>query len=240
MLLKGKTALITGAGRGIGRAIALAFAEQGCQVALAARTRAELLDVRQAIEARGGEAVAWPCDLTVNAELRAAAAEILNLWGRIDILVNNAGYAVFKPFIELNDQDWFHTMDVNLYAPLALIRAVLPDMIARRSGRIINISSVSGLRALPDQSAYCVSKHAINGLTKCLALELRPFGIAVHSICPGGVITRLSELAMPHRDKNDWMTPEDIAHTALYLASLPARVAVDMVSMRRFHGEPMA
>jgi NAD(P)-dependent dehydrogenase (short-subunit alcohol dehydrogenase family) len=112
-------------------------------------------------------------------------------------------------------------------------------MVARKSGRIINISSVSGLRPILHQSAYCASKHALNGLTTALALELREHGIFVHAICPGGVATRLSEEAMPQRDRSAWMTPEDVAHTALYLASLGPRATTDLIYLRRFTSVPL-
>jgi 3-oxoacyl-[acyl-carrier protein] reductase len=159
--------------------------------------------------------------------------------GRIDVLVNNAGYACFKPFMELSLEEWRRTLDVNLTGTFLVTRAVLPDMTARRSGRIINMSSVSGLRPIMHQSVYCASKHGIIGLTTTLAMELRPYDIRVHAICPGGVATRLSEEAMPGRDKSDWMTPEDVAHTALYLASLGPRATTDIIYLRRFGSVPL-
>lgn len=240
MLLKDQTALITGAGRGIGRAVALAFAGQGCSVVLVARTRDELEEVAAEVSALNGRTLVLPCDVADPGAVQEAAEKALNAFGRVDILVNNAGYACFKPVWELSLEDWRRSLDVNLTSAFLFCRALLPHMMERRSGRIINMSSVTGLKALPEQGAYCAAKHALNGWTKSLALELRPYNIAVHAVCPGGVDTRFSREAMPHRDKSGWMQPEDIAHTVLHLATLSPRVALDIVSLRRFAGEPLA
>jgi NAD(P)-dependent dehydrogenase (short-subunit alcohol dehydrogenase family) len=141
--------------------------------------------------------------------------------------------------MELDASEWRRTLDVNLTGAFNCIKAVLPSMIARGGGRIINISSVAGLRPIINQSAYCASKFGLNGLTYVLAMELRPYGIAVHSICPGGVDTQLSREAMPGRAKTDWLTPEDVAHAALYLATLSPNAATDEILIRRFDGVPI-
>jgi 3-oxoacyl-[acyl-carrier protein] reductase len=239
MLLQGKTALISGAGRGIGRGIALAFAEQGCDIAAAARSADEVNATVDAVKRCGRRALALIADVSNEHDVRAMADEALNAFGHIDILVNNAGYASFKPFAELSLEEWRRTIDVNLTGVFLCTKAVLPSMIKRSNGRIINISSVAGLKPLIDQSAYCASKHGLNGLTKVLAMELRQYNIGVHSICPGGVDTRLAQEAMPDRDKSDWMTPEDIAHACLYLASLSPRATTDEIVVRRFSSVPI-
>lgn len=239
MLLSGKTALVTGAGRGIGRGIALAFAEQGCDIAAAARTADEVNATVDTVKRTGRRALALIGDVSNPQDVRGMVDEALRSFGRIDILVNNAGHACFKPFTELSLEEWQRTIDVNLTATFLMIRAVLPSMIARKCGRIINISSVAGLKPLVDQSAYCASKHGVNGLSKVLAMELRQYGIGVHAVCPGGVDTRLAQEAMPDRDKSDWMTPEDIAHACLYLASLSPRATTDEIVVRRFNSVPI-
>jgi NAD(P)-dependent dehydrogenase (short-subunit alcohol dehydrogenase family) len=239
MLLEGKCAFVTGAGRGIGKGIALAFARQGCDVAVAARTEAEIKHTAGEVVSLGRRAVALRCDVADAADVRKAIDEALGALGKIDILVNNAGYACFKPFMELDASEWRRTLDVNLTGAFNCIKAVLPSMIARGGGRIINISSVAGLRPIINQSAYCASKFGLNGLTYVLAMELRPYGIAVHSICPGGVDTQLSREAMPGRDKTHWLTPEDVAHAALYLATLSPRAATDEILIRRFDSVPI-
>ena len=211
MLLEGKSALITGAGRGIGRGIALAFAEQGCAVACVARTRVEVDETAEAVRAQGGQALAFTCDVTDDAVVASAVDAALTEFGKLDLLVNNAGYACFKPITELSAKEWRHTLDVNMTGPFLFVKAVLPSMVKRKSGRIINISSVAGLKPLLNQSAYCASKHGLNGFSKTLAMELRDYGVSVHSVCPGGVDTRLAQDAMPERDRSNWMQPEDIA-----------------------------
>jgi 3-oxoacyl-[acyl-carrier protein] reductase len=239
MLLSEKTALITGAGRGIGRGIALAFAEQGCAIAAVARTADEVNATVDAVKRAGSRALALVGDVSNAQDVRGMVDETLKSFGRIDILVNNAGFACFKPFTELSLEEWQRTLNVNLTATFLMIKAVLPSMIARKGGRIINISSVAGLKPLVDQSAYCASKHGVNGLSKVLAMELRQYGIGVHAVCPGGVDTRLAQEAMPERDKSDWMTPEDIAHACLYLASLSPRATTDEIVVRRFNSAPI-
>lgn len=239
MMLAGKTALITGAGRGIGRAIALEFAAQGCAIAALARTESEIDETVRLARDAGVRALAQQCDVADSASVAASVAAVTEQLGHIDILVNNAGAALFKPFSELTLADWQATMDANLTSTFLCTQAVLPGMMARRTGKIINISSVSGLKPIVEQSAYCAAKHAVNGLTKCLALELKAHGIGVHAICPGGVVTRLAEEAMPHRDKTGWMEPEDIAHTALFLATQHPRATTDIVQIRRFDSEPL-
>lgn len=239
MLLEGKIALITGAGRGIGRGIALAFAQQGCDIAAVARTADEVNATVDAVKRTGRRALALMADVSNERDVHSVTDETLNTFGRVDILVNNAGYACFKPFTELSLDEWRRTFEINLTGVFLCTKAVLPSMIAHRGGRIINISSVAGLKPLTDQSAYCASKHGLNGLTKVLAMELRQYGIGVHAVCPGGVDTRLAQEAMPGRDKSDWMAPEDIAHACLYLASLSSRATTDEIVVRRFNSTPI-
>jgi len=239
MLLEGMAAFITGAGRGIGKGIALAFAAQGCDIAAVARTEREVAETAAAVRGLGRQALALTGDVSQAADVRSAVDAALERFGGIDILVNNAGYACFKPFADLDETEWRRTLDVNLTGAFLCIQSVLPSMIARGSGRIINISSVAGLKPIVNQSVYCASKYALNGLTQVLALELREHGIRVHAICPGGVDTQLAREAMPDRDKTDWLTPEDIAHTALYLATQSPRATTDTILVRRYGSVPI-
>jgi 3-oxoacyl-[acyl-carrier protein] reductase len=238
-LLEGKNAIITGAGRGIGRAIAEAFARQGCNIAALARSEREIQETATLVRALGVKAIALQCDVTQAASIDAAFTATETALGSVDILVNNAGMARFKPFASLSLDDWNDTIASNLTSVFLCTQRVLPGMMARRAGRIINISSVSGLKPIAEQSAYCAAKHAVNGLTKTLALELHPYGIGVHAICPGGVVTRLAEEAMPERDKTGWMQPEDVAHAALFLATQSPRAATDIMHLRRFDSAPL-
>jgi len=238
-MLEGKVAVVTGAGRGIGRAIALAFAARGATVAAAARTEAELAETMEAIAIAGGRGIGIPCDVADPAQVEHLARAVASTHGPADILINNAGWAHFAPFATLSLEEWRRTLDVNLTGVFLCTQAFLPGMIARGAGRIINISSVAGHKGIPEQSAYCAAKHGLNGLTKVLAMELQPHGIGVHAICPGGVDTRLAREAMPDRDKANWMTPEDIAEAALYLCALSPRAAVDFLTVRRFDSTPL-
>jgi NAD(P)-dependent dehydrogenase (short-subunit alcohol dehydrogenase family) len=239
MKLQDKTAFITGAGRGIGRSIALAFAEAGCHVAVASRTLEEVQDTAAEASRFGVQALPLLCDVTDYESVQRAVEEGLQHLGHINILVNNAGFACFKPFTEMGLDEWQYTVNANLTSAFLMIQALLPSMITRGEGRIINISSVAGVKPIAEQSAYCASKAGLNALTKVLALELNPLGIAVHAICPGGVVTRLAEDAMPDRDKSEWMLPEDIADAALYLATQSHRAATDTLIVRRSGSTPL-
>lgn len=238
-MLEGKNAIITGAGRGIGRAIAESFARQGCNIAALARSEEEIEETAALVRTLGVRAVALQCDVTQADSVDAAFAAAEDALGPVDILVNNAGMARFKPFADLSMADWNETIASNLTSVFLCTQRVMPGMMARRAGRIINISSVSGLKPIAEQSAYCAAKHAVNGLTKTLALELHPYGIGVHALCPGGVVTRLAEEAMPERDKTGWMLPEDVAHAALFLATQSPRAATDIMHLRRFDSAPL-
>lgn len=238
-MLNDKVAVITGAGRGIGRAIALAFARQGARIAVAARTAEEIEDTVAQVQHLGAQAVGVVCDVADPESVAQLAAKTTETLGPAEILVNNAGYAHFLPFTELSLEDWRKTLDVNLTGPFLVTQAFLPGMVARRAGRIINVSSVAGLKGIEHQGAYCASKHGLNGLTKVLAMELRPHNISVHAICPGGVDTRLAQEAMPGRDRSNWMSPDDIAATAVYLCSLSPQTAIDFITPRRFDSIPL-
>jgi len=239
MMLEGKTALITGGGRGIGRAIALAFAAQGCQVVIAARTADEVVETARMIEESGGYAMAVGCDVTHPETAQKLVLATRERFNALDILVNNAGFARFEPFLKTKRASWQKSLEVNLTAPWALAQEAAKEMIKRDGGRIINIASVSGHKPIIDQHAYCAAKHGLIGLSKSLALELREHNIAVHCISPGATNTRLSNEAMPHRDGEEWLEPEDVAQAALYLAVLSPRAAVDDIILRRFTSAPL-
>ncbi len=238
-MLKDKVAVVTGAGRGIGRAIVEAFARQGAHIVAAARTPEELAETVALAGSHSAQAIGVECDVADPAAVDRLARATADTFGAADILINNAGFAHFMPFEQLGLEEWRRTLDVNLTGPFLVTQAFLSGMIARRSGRIINISSVAGHKGIEHQSAYCASKHGLNGLTKVLAMELRQHNISVHAICPGGVDTRLAHEAMPGRDKSNWMQPEDIAATAIYLCSLSPQTAIDFITPRRFDSVPL-
>jgi NAD(P)-dependent dehydrogenase (short-subunit alcohol dehydrogenase family) len=215
-LLTGATAVVTGASRGIGRATALALAGAGAEVSLWARDEAALGAVATEIAARGGRAHVMRCDVTDPAAILAAAAAVRRALPRVSVLVNNAGAALRRAAIDTTDDDWHHTLTVNAGATFRVTRAFLPDL-TRGGGRIINVASIAGRQGTPLFAAYCAAKHAVVGLTRALAVELRAAKVCVNAICPGSVDTAMLREAMPERDPD--MSPDDIARTALFLAT---------------------
>jgi 3-oxoacyl-[acyl-carrier protein] reductase len=239
MKLDGKVALVTGGGRGIGRACAVALASEGASAAVTARSAHELQETVQLINEAGGEGVAVPADVSNKDEVEQMVHTVAEGLGPVDILVNNAGVARFAPVAEAAEDDWRLMLDVNLFGTLYCTQAVLPSMIERQRGWIINISSSSGLKGYPNQAGYCASKHAVNGFAKALALETQDQNIRVHTLCPGAVDTAL---ARQHRDAGDapedWMQPEEIAETVVFLASLDGVATIDRLAIRRMKATP--
>jgi NAD(P)-dependent dehydrogenase (short-subunit alcohol dehydrogenase family) len=190
--LDDRVALVTGGGRGIGRAIALAFAREGAHVAVAARSRAEIEAVAAEARALGRKGIAVPCDVTDRGQVDAAVRQTAEALGPVRILVNNAGIAISAKLTDLDDALWARHLDVNLTGAFYASRAVLPGMLAARWGRIINVASIAGRQGFPYVAAYVASKHGLLGLTRALAMEVAATGVTVNAICPGYAATDLT------------------------------------------------
>ena len=216
--LDGKAAFVTGGGRGIGRAIALALAEAGASVAVTGRNTANLEQVAAEIAGRGGRALALPCDVADGRAVGAAVAQARAAFGPIMILVNNAGITASVKFADTDDATWERIMRINATGPFFCCRAVVPDMVARRWGRIINIASIAALSGLPYSAAYSASKHALLGLTRSLALELARHSITANALCPGWVETDMLRDAVASIVATTGRTPEEARASVLALA----------------------
>ncbi len=231
MKLKDQVAIITGAGRGIGRAVALAFAREGALVALAARTTAELDTVRAQIKSRAGRALAVPTDVTREASVAALVEKVLGEFGKVDILVTSAGVATFAPLVDTKPEEWDRLMAVNLRGVFLACRAVLPPMMKQRRGTIINIVSIAAKRAISGNAAYAASKHAVLGLTQVLAEEMRPHGVRVGALSPGAVDTPLWDGIPNPPERSRMLRPEDVAEAALLMASLPPGASLEDLTL---------
>jgi len=208
-------AIVTGASRGIGLAIAAELARRGYRLALLARRPQPLEEAVRELLPAAQEAKAFPCDVRDAAQVKAAFEKVLGWAGRADVLVNNAGIGGFGSIHELTDEVWNDTLDTNLRGVFLCSRAVAPQMIRQRSGYIINISSLAGKNFFAGAAAYCASKWGLMGLTKCMAEDLRGYGIRVTAVCPGSVHTEFS----PHagKDPKKMLQPEDVARTVGWL-----------------------
>jgi len=229
-LLEGRIALVTGASRGIGRAIARTLGRMGAMLSLCARDSQKLQSARQELEAEGAKVLALPADVSRPDELISLVQTTERSLGPIEILVNNAGIGHFAPIQEASEADWDATLDTNLKAVFLLSKAVAPGMISRRSGHIINIASLAGKNAFAGGSVYCASKWGLLGLTQCAAEDLRPYGIRVSAICPGSVATDFS----PHsgKDPGKMLQPEDVAHAVEMILTQAQQSFISEVLLR--------
>ncbi|MEU4577806.1 SDR family NAD(P)-dependent oxidoreductase [Nonomuraea sp. ATR24] len=254
MDLTGKSALITGASRGIGRAIALRFAQAGADVALLARGASALEDVAALAGKHGVRTLTLPCDASSVSAIDAAFARAVDGFGHLDILVNNAGsVGGAGPFLDLTDEDWQHVLAVDLTAVARFLRLFGRHATARGSGSVVNVSSVAGERGCPMLSHYGAVKAAVNSLTRTLAAEWAASGVRVNAIQPGWVATDLtasfhgdrqaSEALMRAVPARRWATPEEIGDGALYLAGDAASMVTGTIltidgGMTAYNGGP--
>ena len=224
MQLKDKVAIITGGGRGIGKAISIAYAAEGASVVIAARSAAQLEEVGKEITAQGGEALAVPTDLRIREEVENLVQKTVDQFGRIDILVNNAGINPRGLFLDSTDEEWEQGWQINVMGVVFCCRAALPIMQQQGSGNIINVGSGMGQVGRSNLSVYCASKAALHGLTQSIAEEVWEDGIIANVLIPGPVKTELSKPAWENsgtfRAQSDpWKAPEQVVASALFLAT---------------------
>ncbi|MFC4077715.1 SDR family oxidoreductase [Salinithrix halophila] len=229
MKLKNKTAIVTGAGRGIGEAIAFAFAREGVDLFLVGRTRSDLERVAEVVEREGRRCKVFAADVSDEGEVKAAVQAAVDAFGKVDILVNNAGVGTFKSIRETSIEEWNRILGVNLTGAFLFTREVLASMTERGQGQIINISSDVGTRTIPRASAYCASKYGLEGFTGVLTKEVRKLGIKVGVIRPGMTDTFFNETKQGDPAKEGWLKAEDVAEAAVYMAAAPRHALVDEI-----------
>lgn len=232
MNLQAASALVTGAGRGIGRATALTLARAGVRLTLTARTASELESLAEEIRRAGGQAIALPGDLCQRGFAKAAVAKAAEAHGGLQILVNNAGVGHQAKVAETSDQDWDRLLETNLTAVFRLTREALPQL-ARQGGHIFMISSLAGSNPIPGLAAYCASKAALDHFSRCLMLEVRQQGIKVTTLAPGSVDTGFGAAAGLPREDASWMLkPQDVADTILHLLGTRDEAHLSRVELR--------
>jgi NADP-dependent 3-hydroxy acid dehydrogenase YdfG len=229
--LAGQVAIVTGAGRGIGHAVALALARESAAVVLAARTRQELAAAAATIRESGGTALAIPTDVAQDGAVEAMVEQAIAELGRVDILVTAAGVASFGPVVGTKPSDWDALLAVNLRAVMVSCRAVLPVMIRQRRGTIINIASVAAQRAIPGAAIYTATKAGVMGFSRVLAEELRADHVRVGVLVPGAVDTPLWDSIGNPPDRSRMLRPEDVARAAVLMASLPPGASLEELTL---------
>lgn len=237
-LLQGQAAIVTGAGRGIGRAIALMLAREGARVALAARSAQELEAVRAEIAESGGEAACFSTDVSVEDQVCGLVRGAAERFGRLDILVNNAGIGLYRPLDGYPTEDWDRVMAVNARGTFLACREAIPYLRQQPVSHIVNVVSVLGHKGYVNQGAYTASKHAILGLSKVLGKEHQKDGIQVHAVWPGGVDTELIGRARPDLNRSVLIDPAEIGEIVLFLVTRRGNAVIDQINVRRAYSTP--
>jgi fengycin family lipopeptide synthetase B len=233
-----KVAIVTGGGRGIGRAISLALASEGATIVLAARSVQTLAEAAELVHEAGGKAEPVVTELASEDSIKNLVRVVKDKFDRLDILINNAGITHSAKFEETRTEDLDRCWAINARAPFILCREALPLLRQAEAGYIVNISSVVGVKGYPLQSAYTASKHAVRGMSISLAEELRGTNIRVHVICPGAVDTGMVGNVRPDIRKEDLIRPEEIAELVLYLVTQRGNAVVDELHIRRAAAAP--
>ena len=229
MNLKGNVAIVTGASKGIGKAIAVTLAKEGVKVVLAARNAELLSEIQKEISETEGHAVAIPTDVTSENAVKNLMIETNKRFNRIDILINNAGVGFFSNVVDMNIEDYEAMMNINLKGAFLCSRGVLPTMMKQKRGEIINIASLAGKNSFAGGSVYSATKWGLIGFARSLMLEVRNHNIRVVTICPGSVNTNFNDT---ERDNPQIIQPEDVAETVLFALTMPNRVNVSEIDIR--------
>lgn len=232
MDLTGKVAIVTGAKRGMGRTHALALSKAGAKVLLADISKEDCEKVAEEIEKAGGESLAVKCDVTNKKEVEEMVRTAVEKWGKLDILVNNAGIAQFFPFLEITEEDWSRTIDINLKGYFLCAQAAAREMAKQKAGAIVNVASVAMGQVgvgFPNLAHYCASKGGIVAMTEAMALELAPYNIRVNAVSPGAIETpmvdplkqdsRTTEATLSRVPMKRFGKPEEVSNLVLFLAS---------------------
>lgn len=238
MSISGQVALVTGAGRGIGRAIALRLAHAGVRVVLAARSEQELAATEKEILAAGGQALSLPTDVTDPLSVNRLLVKMEEGWGPPDILINNAGIAIFADIQSCSPQDWARMYEVNVLGVLRLVQGILPSMLSRGRGRIVMIASTASHKAYRNQGGYCASKHALLGFCRVLLEELRGTDIRVNVISPGGVDTLLARSTRSDQVSDEYMSPYEVAEAVHFVLTSEGIGTIDEIVIRRQKAAP--
>lgn len=237
-ILKGKIAIVTGASRGIGKAISIALAEHGVNLALNSRSIDSLKETLEEVTALGVDAVPCPADMADPASPAEIVRKTVEHFGGIDILINNAGIAIPRQISETPTEEWDLHMAVNARAPFLMCREAIPYLRKSKAATIINISSVVGRKGYVNQGAYTASKHALMGFTKVLAQELHKDDIRVHVIAPGGVATEMVQKTRPDLDVSELISPADIVDIVMFLLTHRSNAVIDEINVRRAGNQP--
>ena len=227
--LNNKTAIVTGASRGIGKAIALSLANAGAKIVLAARHQDDLEVAKKEILKNGGQCIAVPADVAEEGDIEHLIEKTTDAFGTVDILVNNAGFGIFSKVADTSVKDFDGMMNVNLRGVFLCCRGVLPTMIRQKSGAIINIVSLAGKNSFVGGATYSATKWGLLGFSRSLMLEVRECNIRVVAICPGSVNTSFSDHS---KDSEKIIQPQDVADTVLFALTMPARSNVSEIDIR--------
>ncbi len=236
--LQDKVAIVTGASRGIGRAISVALAGEGATVVLSGRVEADLTETALRVKEAGGVPEMITTELADEQSIKNLVATTFKCFGRLDILINNAGITHSAPLDETRTEDLDRCWTVNARAPFILCREALPLLKKAERATIVNISSVVGVKGYPLQSAYTASKHALRGMSIALAEELRGSNVRVHVICPGGVDTEMVSRVRPDINKDELIGPDEVAELVLYLVMHRGNAVIDELHIRRATSSP--